>query len=216
MHQILIFGKTSAVFDHLSSLTHWGLVTHICVSKQTIIGADNGLSPGRRQAIIWTIAGIMLIGLLETNFSEILIEIYTFSFKKMHLKMSNGEWWPSCLGINVLNAMQYNVIKFSNEGGPTLITGALFMMGYPPKPHPKSRSSITSALVVLSFWNSAKCMVVSLSRSVQNLKTFGLRSDTLWENAIIRYLRLWCVSDGYPTWHKTPGWLRWGTDKIFL
>ena len=35
-------------------LTHWGRVTHICVSKLTIIGSDNGLSPDRRQAIIWT------------------------------------------------------------------------------------------------------------------------------------------------------------------
>ena len=33
-------------------LTHWGRVTHICVSKLTTIGSDNGLSPGRRQAII--------------------------------------------------------------------------------------------------------------------------------------------------------------------
>ena len=33
-------------------LTQWGRVTHICVSNQTIIGFDNGLSPGRRQAII--------------------------------------------------------------------------------------------------------------------------------------------------------------------
>ena len=56
-------------------LTHWGRVTHICVGKQTIIGSDNGLSPGRRQAIILTIAGILLIGPLGTNFSEILIEI---------------------------------------------------------------------------------------------------------------------------------------------
>ena len=39
-------------------LTHWGRVTHICVSKLTIIGSDNSLSPGRRQAIIWTSAGI--------------------------------------------------------------------------------------------------------------------------------------------------------------
>ena len=31
---------------------------HICVSKLTIIGSDHGLSPGRRQAIIWTNAGI--------------------------------------------------------------------------------------------------------------------------------------------------------------
>ena len=54
-------------------LTHWGRVTHICISKQTIIGSDNGLSPGRRQAIIWTNAGILLIGPLETKFNEILI-----------------------------------------------------------------------------------------------------------------------------------------------
>ena len=61
---------------------------HLCVSKLTIIGPDNGLSPGRRQAIIWTKDEILLIGPLETNFSDILIDIYTFSFKKMHLKMS--------------------------------------------------------------------------------------------------------------------------------
>ena len=68
-------------------LTHWGRVMHICVSKLTIIGSDNGLSPGRHQAIIWTNAGILLIGPLGTNFSEILVGIQTFSFRKMHLKM---------------------------------------------------------------------------------------------------------------------------------
>ena len=52
--------------DHLS-LTHWGRVTHICVSKLTIIGSDNGLSPGRRQAIVWTNDGILLIRTLGTN-----------------------------------------------------------------------------------------------------------------------------------------------------
>ena len=56
----------------------------------TIIDSDNGLSPGRRQAIIWTNAGVLLIGPLEANFSEILIDIYTFSFKKILLKMSSG------------------------------------------------------------------------------------------------------------------------------
>ena len=38
-------------------LTHWGRVTHICVGNSPIIGSDNGLSPDRRQAIIWTNAG---------------------------------------------------------------------------------------------------------------------------------------------------------------
>ena len=77
-------------------------MTQICVSKLAIIGSDNGLSPGRRQAIIWINAGILLIGSLGTNFSEILMEIYKFSFKKMHLKMSSGKWRLSCLGLNVL------------------------------------------------------------------------------------------------------------------
>ena len=92
------------------SLTHWGRVTHICDSKQTIIGSDNGLSPGRRQAIIWTNAGILLIGPLGTNFNEILIEIHAFSFKEMHLKMSSGKWRPSCLGPNVLTEISWRSI----------------------------------------------------------------------------------------------------------
>ena len=77
-------------------------MTHICVSKLTIIGADNGLSPDRRQAIIWTNDGLLLIGPLGTNFSEILIEILTFSFKKMRLKVSSAKRRPFCLGLNVL------------------------------------------------------------------------------------------------------------------
>ena len=73
-------------------LTHWGRVSHICVSKQAIIGSDNGSSPGRRQAIVWTNAGILLIWTLETNFGEMLIKIHTFSFTKMHLRgrLRNG------------------------------------------------------------------------------------------------------------------------------
>ena len=83
-------------------LTYWGRLRHICVMKLTTIGSDNGLSPGRRQAIIWNNAGISLNGPLGTNFSEVLTEIYAFSFKKMHLKMSSGKWRPFCLGLNVL------------------------------------------------------------------------------------------------------------------
>ena len=86
-----------------STITHWGRVTHICDSKLTSVGSDNGLSPGRRQAIIWTNAGILLIGPLGTNFNENLFEIHIFSFKKMHLKMSSGKWRPFCLGLNVLS-----------------------------------------------------------------------------------------------------------------
>ena len=64
---------------------------HICVSELTIIGSDNGLSPGRHQAIIRINAGILLIRPLGTNLSEILIEILIFSFKKMLLKVSSAK-----------------------------------------------------------------------------------------------------------------------------
>ena len=85
-------------------LTHWGRVTHICVSELTIIGSDNGLSPGRHQAIIWTNAGIVLIRTPGTNFSEILGKTHSFSFKKMHLKMSSAKGRLFSLGLNELIA----------------------------------------------------------------------------------------------------------------
>ena len=83
-------------------LTHWGRVTHICIGKLIIIGSDNGLSPDRRQAIIWTNAALLSIGPLRTYFSENLIKMQQFSLKKMHVKMSSAKWRLSCLSLNVL------------------------------------------------------------------------------------------------------------------
>ena len=84
------------------ALIHWGRVTHICVSNLTIIGSDNGLWPGRRQAIIWTNAGILSIGTLGTNFNEILIKLYTFSFIwKCRLEMAAILSWPQCVNVYV-------------------------------------------------------------------------------------------------------------------
>ena len=74
----------------------------MCVGNLTTIGSDKGLSPGQRQAIIWTNAEILLIGPLGTNFSEIQIEILTFSIKKMRLKVSSAKCRPFCLVLNVL------------------------------------------------------------------------------------------------------------------
>ena len=84
-------------YPYDDGLTHWGRVTDICVSKLTIIGSDNGLSPGRLQTIIWTNVGILLIRPLETNFSEILIEINTFSRK------SRKCIWKCQIGTNGFN-----------------------------------------------------------------------------------------------------------------
>ena len=90
------------VITHLFHNVNGSLVKHICVGNLTIIGLDNGLSPGRRQAIIWTNDRILLIGPLGTNFSEILIGIQTFSFTKLHLKTSSAKWRLFCLGLNEL------------------------------------------------------------------------------------------------------------------
>ena len=101
--QVQSYDCPSASVEILKPLTHWGQVTHICIDKLTIIGSDNGLSPERHQAIIWTNAGVLLIGPLGIKFGEIVIEIYIFSFKKMHLKLSLGKWQTFCLSLNVLS-----------------------------------------------------------------------------------------------------------------
>ena len=94
----------------MKTLTHWGLMTHICVGNLSVIGSDNGLSPHRYQAIIWTNAVILLIAPLGTHFTEILIEMHTFSFKKMYLKMSSTKSRLFCLSLNELRDV---VILFS-------------------------------------------------------------------------------------------------------
>ena len=84
-HIILLDGVIIIVrLDFVRSrgaLNRRGQVTRICITELTIIGSDNGLSPGRRQTIIWTDSGILLIWTLGINFSEIFSEIDTFSFK---------------------------------------------------------------------------------------------------------------------------------------
>ena len=37
---------------YIITLTHWGRGTHVCASKLTAIGSDNGLSPGRCRCVI--------------------------------------------------------------------------------------------------------------------------------------------------------------------
>ena len=116
---ILIHGKTVFILirgpgfstsmenhPHDSKMMSRLIVTHICVVKLTIIDSDNGLSPGRRQAIVWTNAVILSIGPLGTNFSEILNKIIIFSFKKMRSKVSSGKRRPSCLGLNVIDIIK--------------------------------------------------------------------------------------------------------------
>ena len=67
-----------------------------------IIGSDKGLSPDLRQVIIRINTGILLPRTLGTNFNEIIIEVHTFSSKKICMKMS-AKWRTFCLGLRVLH-----------------------------------------------------------------------------------------------------------------
>ena len=105
-------------------LTLWGRVTHICVSKPTIIGSDNGLLPGRHQYIIWTNDGTLLIRTLGTSFSEIVSEIRIFSFRKM--KCTWIIVWKMVAISSRVQCVKLNfTLKFNVNHSPTLNQGVL-------------------------------------------------------------------------------------------
>ena len=90
-------------------------MTHSCSSNLNIINSYNGLSPGRRHAIIWTNAGILLICHWGTSFNEMLLEIHAFSFNKMHLNMSSAKWRPFSLGLSELKKKQCWYLWMANR-----------------------------------------------------------------------------------------------------
>ena len=70
---------------------------HICLSKLNIIGSDNGLSPGQRQAIIWTNARILSIRPLATNFNEFLNGIQENVLENVVCEMASILSRPQCV-----------------------------------------------------------------------------------------------------------------------
>ena len=113
-------GRLGRVFQLIEA--GWRMYASV---KHISIDSDNGLSPGRHQAIIWTNVRILLIGPLGTNFSEIVIEIHISSFKKMLLKMSSEKWRPFCLGFNVLNERDFVLFEFRGFGRTSYIIQTL-------------------------------------------------------------------------------------------
>ena len=152
-----------------TSLTHWGRVTYICVSKLTIIGSDYSLSPGRRQAIIWTNAGILLIRHLGTNFNEMLIELLILSLIKMRLKVSSAKWLLFCLGLNVLIAFLRSGLSYTST--PTKTDATAIQL---PEKHMVStwhilKQTKLKACKYLRWLRDFLCMRMSLLKSVTYL-----------------------------------------------
>ena len=136
-------------------------MTHI-VSKLTIVGSDSGLSPGRHLAIIWANDGILLIGTLGANLSDILIEIHTFSLKKIHLKMSSAKWWLLGLGRNVL------------------------IIHLPLVPHRWTRSSLIQTMASSHYLN--QCLTSLQSHPKEQISTKNIKIDqfplTIWHSVL--------------------------------
>ena len=95
------------IITSVSWFMHTKNIHRSIVSKLTITDSDNGLSPDRRQAIIWTNAGLLVIGPLGANFSGMLIEIYRVSVKKHAFENVVWQWPPFCLGFHVLTRLLY-------------------------------------------------------------------------------------------------------------
>ena len=156
-------------------------MTHICACNLTIFGSDNGLSPGRRQAIIWTNAGLFSIRNLGTNFSEIVSEIHKIPFKKMHLKMSSGYWRPFCLGLDVLTQVGLSYLPPGGRFGilshcsPEVILTITPILFYGMK-----SSQIIWSAVTLFMFNAMLCGIV------KDKSTF-----VCWE-------MVWCLRDDGP------------------
>ena len=154
-------------------------MTHICVSKLTTIGLDNGLSPGRRQVIIWTNAGILLIGTLGTNFSVILGEIHSFLFLKIHLKISSAKWRLFRLGLNELRVAYVSVVVSStclqNKIHRRKHQG-LYSLSGKTSYRQISRSLEVARLdvtIIESLWNQTGISAALLQRGLSNFRTIG-------------------------------------------
>ena len=148
------------LFVILAGIPNYWCIT-ICVGNLTIIGSDKALSPGRRQAIIWTNAGMLSIGPLGTNFSDILLEILTFLFRKMRLKASSqvcemaaifsrpqcvNTWWISPM-INICSIRSHYV----KETKSTLIHVKIYIhLSRCLKKYPKSCTVIP--MEIPSIW----------------------------------------------------------------
>ena len=140
------------IMSHLcySLMTWWRIYTSM---NWVIIGSGNGLSPVR-EAITWTNAGILSIGVLGTNFNQIWIEILSFSFKKIHLKMSSAKL-AAILSrwVNSLRPRQ-NGRRFADDTCKRIFfyENARISLKISLKFVPKVRINIIPALVQIMAW----------------------------------------------------------------
>ena len=133
-----------------------------------------------------TNAGLLLIGPLGTNFSEILIEILTFSFKKVRLKVSSAKRRPFCLGLNVLIIREYSNFITRRVKNIFQYTHA--------KESPICRKPCFALIPILTKWslqNFAHVTTAVLSWHVQKFVVIGCLEIELQHNGFVIKFELW-------------------------
>ena len=187
--------------------------------NQVSIGSDNGVLPIRGQAIIWTSAGLLSIGPLGTNFSEILTKIQNFSFTKMHMKIcekavilsrerdklrnifrfeSKLDNWAqlfhfttSTLNIDINTLIVWNLVTIENSLWP-----------YLPK-FPQCKPT--------DLWQIGKHMT-----TIKQLRCWNSLSNLTIYNGFHTGASLLQLKDKWFTWHqgtRTDGWRNGGSQK---
>ena len=159
------------------------LIEYWRIYNLTIIGSDNGLSPGRCQAIIWTNAGILLIGPSGKNFSEIFIKINKFSFMKMHFKMLSGKRRPFCVSF-ILG----NVINLQQQLQPSFISHNLFQF-HPNYSHNQAFSQCLTLIFLSDFMKNLNKSI----RSKQNCRIVWISGLKQWSQYTLQGV-LWDLS----------------------
>ena len=144
-------------------------MTHICVSKLTIIGSYNGLAPGRRQTIIWTNDGILLKGplgkKLQWNFNR---NSNIFIHENALENVVCEKRRPFCLGLGVLTSTHPK--KSHLPYITTYQTDCYYpLQGYTPRASPEYLKGCYMQLACGKAANSALCLpatgvVVSTTR----------------------------------------------------
>ena len=127
------------------------------------IGSDNGLSPFRHQAIILTNAGLLSIGTLGTNFSEVFIKIQKCSFTKLHPKITSAKWlpvisWPCVIqghaygSVWIYDKTCYRTLSERYEIGPVILKFGRRFRSIAAEPHVKFQSNINTNFAIQYYW----------------------------------------------------------------
>ena len=123
------------------------------------INSGNSLSPVRCQAITWTNADSLSFEHLGTNFSEIWIEIISFPFKKIHLKLSSAKMVAILSrGGDELSTPIESLLRVNQAPVPLKINAMTFS-----KSHDIKAMTLVSRPIKQISWHSASHVLTLIS-----------------------------------------------------